>query len=276
MKTHRLAFALLLGVMNPLGAQHYHLRNGTLLNADDVVVRGIQLVEEVESDGEGAAVERTYPISEVVRLDWPEPPELELAREALSAGREGDVSGLLEPVRATFVLFAKVPGSWWTPASLLRLRGLIDSGAPDATEAAARELIATAIDPEAVGLARLSLAELEAGAGHGDIAAAMVKAILAEEVPPAVHARAWLLRGELALQRGAAEEALEAFLRIPVLYGTRRNLLPPALDGSRRAYRLAGDSLRAERAAADLERDFPHSREASRLGSVTTPSSPSS
>jgi hypothetical protein len=276
MKPYGLAFGLLLLVMGPLRAQQYALRDGTILSADDVVVRGIELVEGVESEGEDAVVERTYPISEVVRLDWPEPEALALARTALATGQGGEVTALLEPVRAEFVLFAKVPGSWWTAASLLRLRGLLDSGVADEAEAAARELIATAIDPEAVGLARLGLAELEATAGHGDIAAAMVKAILVEEVPAGVHARAWLLRGELALKRGDAEGALEAFLRIPVLYGTRRDLMPPALDGSRRAYRLAGDAVRADRAAADLEREFPHSAEASRLGSTPPVSSPSS
>lgn len=278
MNLHRLTIILLLlMVVGSLGAQQqYHLRDGTILNADDVVVRGVELVETVDSDSVGAVVERTYPLSEVVRLDWPEPEAFELAREALATGRGAEVSALLEPVRAEFVLFAKVPGSWWTAASLLRLRSLLESGASTAAEAAARELIATAIDPEAVGLARLGLAELEVAAGHGDIAAAMVNAILAEEVPAGVHARSWLVRGELALQRGDAEAALEAFLRIPVLYGNRRELLASALDGSRRAYLLARDTGRADRAAAELQRDFPLSPEAARLGTVGSISLPSS
>ncbi len=274
MKPHWLTIILLL--VESLGAQQYHLRDGTILSADDVVVRGVELVEGVDSDGAGAVVERTYPLPEVVRLDWPEPEALELAREALATGRCAEVSALLEPVRAEFVLFAKVPGSWWTAASFLRLRSLLESGASTEAEAAARELIATAIDPESVGLARLGLAELEVAVGHGEIAAAMVKAILAEEVPAGVHARAWLVRGELALQRGDAEAALEAFLRIPVLYGNRRELYAAALDGSRRAYLLARDTGRADRAAAELQRDFPLSPEAARLEVLVPISPPSS
>ena len=124
---------------------------------------------------------------------------------------------------------------------------------------------ADAIDPEAVGLARLGLAELQLAAGQGEIAAAMVEAILKEDVPAGVRARSWLLRGERALQQGDAEAALEAFLRIPVLHASREGLLAPALEGSRRAYLLWDDPARADRAAEELRRTFPDSPEAARL-----------
>ena len=275
MKAVTLALTFLLPVC-PVRAQQYHLRDGSFLNASDVTVRGVSLVEAVDVIGAESAVERSYPISDVVRLDWPEPAAIEAARSALAEGEGQEAVVALEPVRAEFVLFAKLPGSWWTAASLLRLRGLMLAGAADEAEAAARELIATAIDPEAVGLARLALAELALAADQGEIAAAMVDAILREEVPSGVIARSWLLRGERALQQGNAEVALEAFLRIPVLHAGWRELLAPALDGSRRAYLLWGDAARAERAAEELRRAFPESPEAARLHANFTAPPPSS
>jgi len=256
---------LLLLLPNGGRAQQYHLRDGHVLDAIDVAVRGVSLVEAVDAVSADAVVERNYPISDVVRLDWPEPDAFEAARSALARGAGREAVVMLEPVRAEFVLFAKLPGSWWTAASLLRLRGLMLAGAADEAEAAARELIATAIDPEAVGLARLGLAELQLAAGQGEIAAAMVEAILKEDVPAGVRARSWLLRGERALQQGDAEAALEAFLRIPVLHASREGLLAPALEGSRRAYLLWDDPTRADRAAEELRRTFPDSPEAARL-----------
>lgn len=252
----------------PIGtvrSQQYHLRDGLVLDAIDVAVRGVSLVEVVDAVGTEAVVERSYAISDVVRLDWPEPAALETARSALSSGQAREAVTTLEPVRAEFVLFAKLPGSWWTAASLLRLRGLLLAGSAQEAEAAARELIATAVDPEAVGLARLALAELALAAGQGEIAAAMVEAILKEDVPPGVRARSWLLRGERSLQQGEAEAALEAFLRILVVHPGRQELMAPALDGSRRAYQLWGDAARADRAAEELRRVFPESPEATRL-----------
>jgi tetratricopeptide (TPR) repeat protein len=261
------ALFMMLILLLPNGgrAQQYHLRDGHVLDAIDVAVRGVSLVEAVDAVSADAVVERNYPISDVVRLDWPEPDAFEAARSALARGAGREAVVMLEPVRAEFVLFAKLPGSWWTAASLLRLRGLMLAGAADEAEAAARELIATAIDPEAVGLARLGLAELQLAAGQGEIAAAMVEAILKEDVPAGVRARSWLLRGERALQQGDAEAALEAFLRIPVLHASREGLLAPALEGSRRAYLLWHDPARADRAAEELRRTFPDSPEAARL-----------
>lgn len=264
MKAARLMMLLLL-LPDGGRAQQYHLRDGHVLDAIDVAVRGVSLVEAVDAVSADAVVERNYPISDVVRLDWPEPDAFEAARSALARGAGREAVVMLEPVRAEFVLFAKLPGSWWTAASLLRLRGLMLAGAADEAEAAARELIATAIDPEAVGLARLGLAELQLAAGQGEIAAAMVEAILKEDVPAGVRARSWLLRGERALQQGDAEAALEAFLRIPVLHASREGLLAPALEGSRRAYLLWDDPARADRAAEELCRTFPDSPEAARL-----------
>lgn len=264
MKAARLMMLLLL-LPDGGRAQQYHLRDGHVLDVIDVAVRGVSLVEAVDAVSADAVVERNYPISDVVRLDWPEPDAFEAARSALARGAGREAVVMLEPVRAEFVLFAKLPGSWWTAASLLRLRGLMLAGAADEAEAAARELIATAIDPEAVGLARLGLAELQLAAGQGEIAAAMVEAILKEDVPAGVRARSWLLRGERALQQGDAEAALEAFLRIPVLHASREGLLAPALEGSRRAYLLWDDPARADRAAEELRRTFPDSPEAARL-----------
>ena len=264
MKAARLMMLLLL-LPDGGRAQQYHLRDGHVLDAIDVAVRGVSMVEAVDAVSADAVVERNYPISDVVRLDWPEPDAFEAARSALARGAGREAVVMLEPVRAEFVLFAKLPGSWWTAASLLRLRGLMLAGAADEAEAAARELIATAIDPEAVGLARLGLAELQLAAGQGEIAAAMVEAILKEDVPAGVRARSWLLRGERALQQGDAEAALEAFLRIPVLHASREGLLAPALEGSRRAYLLWDDPARADRAAEELRRTFPDSPEAARL-----------
>lgn len=245
-----------------LSAQRYHLRDGAVLEADDVTMRNGALVQAIDAGAMSAAAERAYPLAQVARLEWPEPAGIADARQRLLAGDAAGAVEAAEPVRRQFVPFAKVPGSWWTEAALLRLRGLLAAGRAGEAEPAARELIATAADPEAVGLARLALAELEAKAGRLDLARAMLEASVRGDVPAGVQARAWLLRGGLALARGAPEEALEAFLHIPVFFGTRGDLLPEALLGSVRAYLGLDDRPRAERAARELMEQHPGAAEA--------------
>jgi len=251
----------LASAMTRLPAQRYHLRDGTVLEADEVTMRGGALVQTLDAVGASAA-ERSYPLGQVVRLEWPEPAEIGEARQRLASADPAGAVEVVEPVRRQFVPFAKVPGSWWTEAALLRLRGLLAAGTTEATAAAARELIATTADAEAAGLARLALVELEARAGRIDLAQAMLEASLRGEVPAGVQARAWLLRASLALAQGAHEEALEAFLRIPVFFGTRGDLQPEALLGSARAYLGLGDRPRAERAARDLMEQHPDTAQA--------------
>jgi tetratricopeptide (TPR) repeat protein len=79
---------------------------------------------------------------------------------------------------------------------------------------------------------------------------------------PGIQARAWLLRGDLALARATHAEALECYLRIPAFYGTLDELMPAALLGSARAYKGHGDSRRAVRSARELVDTYPDTAEA--------------
>lgn len=271
------AFLIVLGLVAapPTPGQVYHLRNGTVLAAEDVVVRGTRLVERIDAADADTTVERLHLVADVVRIEAPEPEALIQARLSLVTGEAAEAIRLCGPLRAEWVLFAKVPGSWWTEASRVRLRGLLREKELKLAEAAAREIIATSLDPEVIGLARLGLAEVQILAGNREIVSAMIDAILAKEVPPAVRAYSWLLRGELALVEGDSEAALEAFLRIPVLHGTRVDLLPSALAGSVRAYRMRDEHGRADRATAELIRIFPESHEAMALAKDPSDLSPS-
>ena len=243
---------LMIVMVGGLSAQRYQLRDGTVLSASEVTLRGGVLDHATDLPGGQGAVERSYPLAQVARLDWPEPVELGEARQQLRTGDAVGSLATLEPMLRQFTPLAKVPGSWWTAAKRVSLQGLMMLGETTVAAQAARELIAIATDAEAVGLARLALVELEARNGRPEIARAMLTAVAAADVPPAVQARAWLLHGDLALTRGETEEAIEAYLHIPVFHGTHEDLLPAALLGSARAFRSHGDPARADRAVSEL------------------------
>ena len=243
-------------------AQRFQLSDGTVLVAAEVSVRGGVLVHAVGLPGGQGTVERSYPLAQVARIDWPEPAELGEARRMLRTGDAAGALATIEPVLKQFTPLAKVPGSWWMAAKRVSLHGLMALGEGAASAQAARELIAIATDPEAVGIARLALVELEARTGRPEIARAMLATVAGDDAPSAVQGRAWLLRGDLALARGTADEAIEAYLQVPVFYGTHDDLLPAALLGSARAFRAHGDPTRSERAARELILNYPDSVEA--------------
>jgi tetratricopeptide (TPR) repeat protein len=161
---------------------------------------------------------------------------------------------VLNPILKRFAPFATTAGSWWPTIARLRLQVLQQGGVVATIEQAARELAALSTEPEAVGEAKLALTELEVRAGRARLAEAMLESILSSPVPAAVRARAWLLRGDIAMADKRYEAAVEAYLRIPVFHGAYDELVPAALLAGERAFLAWGDVAQAERLARDRAR----------------------
>ncbi|TAG29031.1 MAG: hypothetical protein EAZ36_04875 [Verrucomicrobia bacterium] len=251
---------VLSGATTPALAQRYFLKNGSVLGATEVTVSASALVQTVQLPS-GETYERRFPFSEVVRLDFPVPPALDEAAPLVATGQAAAALALLDPIHREWAGFAATPGSPWPRAAALRLQALLLRDDSAAVTVAARELILTGLGPEVTGLAALALTEIDVRAGQTELAHLMLEEIL-KNASPAVEARAWLLRGDLALARAAHTEALECYLRIPAFFSTFDELMPDALLGAARAYRGYGDADRAERAALELADIYPTSRQA--------------
>ena len=236
-------------------AQRYQMKDGTILQAADVTLGSGALIQQVKI-ASGGSFERRYPISDIIRLDFPQPEALDEAEKLVVAGDGPAALAKLDPVYRQFGPFAKIPGSHWPRAAELRLQALLLGNDMAAITSAARELMQSGLGPDVTGTAKLALAQLDARAGRESLANVMLEEIL-KEAPPAVQARAWLLRGDMAAKRSAHEEALEAYLRVPAFYGTIDELQPAALLGAARAYEGFGDSARAERSALELVDTYP-------------------
>ncbi len=245
----------------PLSAQRYILKDGRALNQADVVVKNGRLVRALAGGGDGAA-EVSYSFSQVVRLDWPEPPEIEAATTLLASGKAAEAQEKITPVYSLFSPFTATPGSWWSDAAVIRARALLAQGKCPEAESAARAIISAAADLDDVQAAQLMLAEVQLRLNKPDIADAMLDEILRKHTPSEIEARALLLRGDIAYANKQFDKALEFYLQVPVFHGSHDELLPTALLGSARAYKAYGDPARAERAYLDLISGYPASSEA--------------
>ena len=241
-----------------LCAQRYILKDGKVLNQADVAVKDGKLVRTVG----GGGAEVTYPFSQVVRLEWPEPAELAAATELLTAGKASEAEEKVTPVYNQFAPFAKLPGSWWSNAAIIRARALLAQKKISEAESAAREINSTSSDREDVSAAQLLLAEGQLRLAKPDIADAMLDEIMRNAVSSEISARAVMLRGDIAYQRKQFEKALGFYLQVPAFYGMCDSVMPAALLGSARAYRGYGDTTRSDRAYLDLIVMYPASAEA--------------
>jgi tetratricopeptide (TPR) repeat protein len=244
--------------VSPLCAQRYLLKDGRVLNDSDVKLKGANLVRELA----GGGAEISYPISQVVQIDWPEPAEIAEARDLALAGKAAEAEEKITPVYNQFGPFAKVQGSWWSDAALIRARALLAQEKKSDAEKAARELMSTSTDNETKMAAQLIMARVQMLLKKPDIADAMLDEIMRKESSAEVEARAAILRGDIAYERKEFEKAIEFYLQVPVFYGTEEDVMPTALLGSARAYRGYGDASRAERAYLDLIVTYPDSAEA--------------
>ncbi len=256
MKSLFCALAALVAV-SPLCAQRYILRDNRVLNHADVTLKGANLVRVI---GDGAEI--SYPISQVARLDWPEPEDIEQARQLFAAGKATEAEEKITPIYRQFAPFSKLPGSWWSDAALIRARALLAQEKREEAERAARELMSTSADPDTVVAAQLIMARVQMLLDKPDIADAMLDEIMRKDASSEIEARAAILRGDIAFARKEFEKAIEFYLQVPAFYGTEEAVMPLALLGSARSYRGYGDTARAERAYLDIMVTYPDSPEA--------------
>ena len=258
----------------PVEAQSYHLRDGTRLEASAVERRGHGLVERLTEPGDEGLAERWHDVTEIIRLEWPEPAGLSLAREQLARGSPDEALAHVEPVVAEFAAFARVEGSWWDEAALLQAEALLAAGRSADASPVVQALVGVG---SAVGApaTRLLFVEIDLQQGRVELAAAMLNRILAEGPLPAdLAARAAWLRGEVRLRQGEHEAALEAFLEIPAFHSRERILRPAVLWGSAQAYQRYGDIGRAVRALEQLLLEYPqHPLAAAAQGALSAMSS---
>jgi tetratricopeptide (TPR) repeat protein len=250
--------ALALLAVSPLCAQRYLLRDGRILKQDEVELKGNVLVKSLGGD----MGEMQFPVSQVVRLDWPEPEEIAEARTLLAAGKAEEADAKITPIYTQFTPFAKIPGGWWNEAALLRARVLLARQQNAETEKATKELIATSGDEATQLAAQLILIRLQLLLGKRSVADTMLEELMRKEVSGEIAAGAAVLRGDIAYGQKDFEKALEFYLLVPAFYGSEEEVMPTALLGAARSLRGYGDAARAERAYLDLIASFPSSAEA--------------
>jgi hypothetical protein len=244
--------------VSPLCAQRYILKDGKVLKPEEVVLKDGALVKSLGGD----AGEQVFPLAQVVRLDWPEPEEIDQASQLLALGNAADAELKITPIYSQFAPFAKVPGGWWNAAALIRARALLARQQRADAEKAAQEILATSSDSETLNAAQLITLSIQIQLGKGRAADAKLDELARQEISGTTMAAIAVLRGDIAYARKDFEKSLEFYLEVPAFHGSELELMPPALLGSARSLRGYGDAARAERAYLDLVASFPTSAEA--------------
>jgi len=203
-----------------------------------------------------------YPVANIAKIEFPEPPEIAEATELLMHGSAAEALAKINPVVIAQSNFKDIPGNWWAKAARVKLSALSTSPASPDSELLISDMLNASGDPEVVLYARVRQAANLAGKGNAKQAIAVCDAVIKESKQPATLAEAWAVKGTCLLQQNEYDSALLALLHLPVYYPDQKLLMPGVLLKCARAYTGNEDFTNATATLEDLIKTYPGSPEA--------------
>jgi tetratricopeptide (TPR) repeat protein len=225
------------------------------LRRDGAVIMGRVQV----GSGEG---EIGYNVAQIAHIDFPEPRGLKVASDLVAQTQAQKALAEIDQVLAYYDGFREVPGTWWPQAALVKVSVLTALARDKEAEMLAQTIEKSSTDPDAARLARVNLSSGLVRRGEFEKAIDYCDSAIKASNDPHVLGEAWLHKGDAYAGLKQWDDALLAYLHIPVFYSDETGLVPPALLGSARAYRRIDDPTRAKKTFNDLISSYPGSPEA--------------
>ena len=244
-------------------AQSILLKDGQTVQTLGIRRDGPSIAAKIKAPN-GSEGELGYPVANIARIDFPEPPQRKAATDLLAQNKSEEAIRQLAPALTYYSPFRDVPGNWWTPLAFLQLDALSRLGRDRDVEALAGELAKLgSANPEILRAVKIRQGiALERKGKHVEALALLEPVVKDEDAPPQSTAEAWLNVGAAKLAQRKYQEALLAYLHVPVYTPDRTALLPNSMLGSAIAYQGMDDKTRAEAAFNELIAKYPTSPEA--------------
>jgi TolA-binding protein len=234
----RFSLAILAGSLvgaSPAWAQKLFTDKGQEIPFADVTMQGNSVAWRTKEISTGNDRILNIPATSIIRLDFPEPTDLQEAEMALNQGNGADAVTKAEPVIRQFSPFKLTPGSYYVPAALIKLEGLALQKSADEFEKLRTEL--KGINMSSSDQLRLAAAEALQDFSKGLLgpAATSLRALIPKTDDAAVLAKLYNLLGDVQMKQGNFQDALESYLSVSVFYGSQADQLPRAELGASRA-----------------------------------------
>jgi tetratricopeptide (TPR) repeat protein len=241
-------------------AQTIVLKSGQKIEAlsvrreNDLVMAKIQVGTSVGEAG--------YQIPQIAKIEFPEPRGLKDASALLAQGEAAKALTDIDQVVKFYEPFKSIGGAWWAQAALIKISALTALHRENEVEALAADIQKSATDPDTARAVQLRLVTALIRKKDFEKAIAICDEAIKQSSDPTTLANAWLGKGDALLALKDADEALMAYLHVPVFYSNEKNVVPAAILGSARAYRRLDHIDLAKRSLNELIASFPKSGEA--------------
>jgi TolA-binding protein len=203
-----------------------------------------------------------YHLAQIAKIEFPEPRGLKEAADLLSQGQPDKALSEINQVVSYYEPFKEVNGSWWSQAALIKVAALGALQRDTEAELLAAQIEKSVADAETARAARLRLAAALIRKQDFEKAEKICDSAIKESSRPEILAEAWIRKGDLFFAQRKWDDALIAYLHVPVFYRDERSFMPAALLGSAHSYARLDQNERARKSLTELVQMFPKSAEA--------------
>ncbi len=196
-----------------------------------------------------------FTAKEVIRASLREPKEVVVARNLIATDKPDKAIEELNKAEPALLPFQSIPDSWWQRATILRMDALSVLGKNKEAAAIASSDVLAKLSPESASLLRdfqqIVGPPAKNSADKLDTLHSMVDRI----VDSWVGARIWLEIGNTLAMQGKMEDAVKAWLRVPVFFPAERDLAVRGTILAARGLQQIGSAKDGEKLLTDYLTD---------------------
>lgn len=212
-----------------LSAQDIVLKDGNHINALDITV-GDGKITRVVTLGNGQKAQASVSFSDIDHMEWADPQELQDARNLLSQGKSKEALATLEKAKTFFKQFKGVKGSPYNDVLFAQVEALDQAGDFDTLIRVMPEAnaVKTWDDTHKIKLRILKLNVDRRTSSDTEGLLSQAESLLADTTDSGIAARLWMTIGDIYTKSEKWDDAMNAYLHVPVFYGTQVALVPQA------------------------------------------------
>lgn len=216
------AACLCLSIGTARGQQEFELKNGLKIPAESVKATGNGFTATITR---GTAVQTlNFTAKDVVRAKLREPKELIDARTLVANQKPKVALERLDKVEATLLPLRSIPDNWWVRSALTRMDALAESGKSKEALAIATSESVAALSSEDAELLKNFETILTPPTAAPDEKIEALKKLDKSLTDSWLAARLWLEIGNTLANQGKVEDALKAWMRVPVFFPAEKDL----------------------------------------------------
>jgi tetratricopeptide (TPR) repeat protein len=228
----RIALFSLTALCLPLAGLHAQaaivLKDGARINAGSFGVSEGKITRKIRlSNGQEAV--SSIPFDSIDRMDWPEVQQVQEAQSLMAEGKTKEALEELQEAKDFFKPFKAIKGNPYNHIAFVYVEALDQAGHFDALIRALPEVEAMKWgDDEKLRLKLVKLNMQRRTSGDQETVLTEAESILGDTDDAAICARLWMTIAEIHAKRERWEQALTAYLHVPVFYGSQGGLVPQA------------------------------------------------